>query len=86
MDRKKVAYFLARAFMSQSQEVRVFIRPVSWSAHPLFGSGIKMRMRNPAVKPNIGETLRQEKKRRYCSLTLPCFPEQYLNMLKTIDN
>lgn len=49
--------------MSQSQEVRVFIRPAIWSALPLFGSGTKMRIRVPAVNPNIGETLRQKEKK-----------------------
>lgn len=49
-------YFLARAFMSQNQEVRVLMRPPNWSALPLFGSGTKTRIRVPAVIPKTGDT------------------------------
>lgn len=52
----KKPYFLARAFMSQNQEVRVLMRPPIWSALPLFGSGTKTRMRVPAVMPRTGDT------------------------------
>lgn len=54
-------YFLARAFMSQNQEVRLLMRPPTWSALPLFGSGTKTRMRVPAVIPKTGDTYRGHK-------------------------
>lgn len=50
------AYFLASAFMSQNQEVRVLMRPPIWSALPLFGSGTKTKIRVPAVMPKTGDT------------------------------
>lgn len=53
-------YFLASAFMSQSQEVRVLMRPI-WSAMPRFGSGTKTRIRVPAVIPKTGDTYRDKK-------------------------
>ena len=50
-------YFLASAFMSQSQEVRVLMYPI-WS---LFGSGTKSRMRVPAMIPKAGDTYKGKK-------------------------
>lgn len=55
-------YFLASAFMSQNQEVRVLMRPPIWSALPLFGSGTKTRIRVPAVIPKTGDTYRGQKR------------------------
>lgn len=55
------AYFLARAFMSQNQEVRLLMRPPTWSALPLFGSGTKTRISVPAVIPKTGDTYRRHK-------------------------
>lgn len=53
-------YFLASAFMSHNQEVRVLMRPPIWSALPLFGSGTKSRIRAPAVMPKTGDTYRHK--------------------------
>ena len=56
-------HFLASVFMSQTQEVRVLMRPPIWSALPLFGSGTKTRIRVPAVIPKIGDTWEQGQER-----------------------
>lgn len=55
------SYFLASAFMSQNQEVRLLMRPPTWSALPLFGSGTKTRISVPAVIPKTGDTYRRDK-------------------------
>lgn len=55
------SYFLASAFMSQNQEVRLLMRPPTWSALPLFGSGTKTRISVPAVIPKTGDTYRRHK-------------------------
>lgn len=49
--------------MSQTQEVRVLMRPPIWSALPLFGSGTKTRIRVPAVIPKTGDTWEQGQER-----------------------
>lgn len=55
------SYFLASAFMSQNQEVRLLMRPPTWSALPLFGSGTKTRISVPAVIPKTGDTYGRHK-------------------------
>lgn len=57
--------------MSQSQEVRVLMRPPLWSALPLFGSDTKSRMRVPAVRPKTGDTYNDTTESEFSSHSIP---------------